>query len=271
MLLPRISLAAAAVIAGIAVLARAAPARPDVRPTFALEGIAMQSPSAAGRAVTLETPFLRLVLSRNTGAYTITDRQARVEWRSNPYEARFGEVILREGSPKAVSLRRCAIRPSGGGVELTFHPLPDRRDAALRVAITPSAEGKALDFRYDADAALPVESVRLLDESLWVSDADAGYLAVPARLGLLIPADSGRRFTHRFETFAYEGCHMEMFGVVKQGAAALVSWHDPYAALEVRSEPGGLKEDTARQVLSPSLVLRNSARSFRVHFCGRGD
>ena len=94
---------------------------------------------------------------------------------------------------------------------------------------------------------------------------------MPVREGLLIPADSGLNFTHRFDTYAYEGCHMTMLGAVKRGAAALITWTDPYVAAEVRSAVTNAAGPDARQVLSASLTLRKSATSFQIHLLGRGD
>ena len=96
-------------------------------------------------------------------------------------------------------------------------------------------------------------------------------MAAPVRLGLLIPAEGPGQFTHAFDTYAYEGCHMAMVGVVKDGAAALVTWDDPYTAAEVRKAPGKAGDTAGRQVLSTSLVLRKSARTARVAFLGKGD
>lgn len=85
-----------------------------------------------------------------------------------------------------------------------------------------------------------------------------GYVVVPVREGLLIPADPTRTFTHRFCTYEYEGCHMRMIGLVENGCAALVSWDDLYAVVELRN---------TAEALTPTL----SAKTFRVQFLGRGD
>ena len=237
---------------------------------------------AAG--ATIETPFIRFSLSPENGSYEIVDKQTNVTWRSNPYQPRFGEVTLNVGGqPQRVNLGRCEVKitpplhPSpirggeGGGGEATFRPLADKPDMGLRVTVRALNDGKTLEFAADATDGLTVESVRLLDDALWVTDADKGYVVVPVREGLLVPADSGLTFTHRFDTFAYEGCHMEMFGVVKNGAAALLTWHDPYAAAELKSALPNAEWVKGKQVISSSLVLRKSAKSFRVRLLGRGD
>jgi hypothetical protein len=225
---------------------------------------------AAG--ATIETPFVRFSLSPEDGSYEIADKQTNVTWRSNPYQPRFGEVTLNVGGqPQRVNLGRCEVKRSGDVIEATFHPFADKPDAGLRVTVRALNDGKTLEFAYDAADGLTVESVRLLDDALWVTDADKGYVIVPVREGLLVPADSGLTFTHRFDTFAYEGCHMEMLGVVKNGAAALLTWHDPYAAVELKSALPNADWVKGKQVISSSMVLRKSAKSFRVRLLGKGD
>ncbi len=234
--------------------------------------LARFAPAAcAAEAPTLETPFLRFQIEPGTGRYEIRDKSAGVVWRSNPYQARFGEATLSlDSRPRRVDLAACEIRRTRGGLVAVFHPLAEKADATLRVSIRPEAGGRTLEFAYDADPALGVETVRLLDEALWSTDRERGGIFVPCREGLLVPADGGLTFTHRFETFAYEGCHMEMLGLVKIGAAALVTWHDPYVAADVRSAVTNADWLAGRQALSASLALRQSAKAFRVQFLGKG-
>jgi len=91
-----------------------------------------------------------------------------------------------------------------------------------------------------------------------VTAAGRGYVVVPVREGLLVPADAKRSFTHRFGTYEYEGCHMRMIGLVENGHAALVTWDDLYANAELRNSP---------EALATSL----SAKWCRVQFLGKGD
>ena len=59
-----------------------------------------------------------------------------------------------------------------------------------------------------------------------MTDRDAAAVIVPCREGLLIPADSGIAFQHVFGTSEYEGCHMNMLGLIKSGSTLLVTWDD---------------------------------------------
>jgi hypothetical protein len=130
---------------------------------------------------------------------------------------------------------------------------------------------RTLELSYEEDNELQIENVSLLDHLLDVTDDQQGYVVVPVREGLLVPADSGKTFKHRFDTSAYEGCHMEMLGVVKQGAAALFTWDDPYVAAELSSTFESSGTSSKRQRLSPTLELTKSARTFRIQFLGKGD
>lgn len=222
------------------------------------------------RAASLTTRRLSFDLEEATGAWTLTDRTTGVAWRSNADRARFGEMTARPGggAARTVELKPLAVSAERRGILLEFQPLSDA-PARLRVRVTSQHEDDTLAFTWDADAALGVDSVRLLDEALATTARDAGAVVVPVREGLLIPADSGKAFTHRFDTYTYEGCHLAMVGVLKSGSALLAHWEDPYVEAEVRSvvttpaEPGG-------QRMTVSLTLRATARTLRLTTIGAG-
>ena len=116
---------------------------------------------------------------------------------------------LCDKSPEPAFPRWCGY--TNGWLALTL--LPDQRSIQLRTEPEPGVE---------------VEKVSPLANIITVTNKD-DYLLVPTREGLLIPADSGLRFNHRFETYAYEGCHMAMMGAVQESAALLATWDDPLA------------------------------------------
>jgi hypothetical protein len=210
----------------------------------------------------LETPFLRITLGDGC---EILDKQAGAVWRSEP--GRLGEVTLGEGKEtKQRALSGAEVKTPGSQLTAVFHPDETQPKAALRLLIKVLADGRTVEVRYEASPALKVESVSLLDQVLKATDLGRGYVVVPCREGLLIPADSKLNFSHSFDTYDYEGCHMEMLGIVEKGAAMLVSWNDPYVKAEVKSvvEPGG-------QTVTAWLTLRKTARSFCIHVLGRGD
>lgn len=228
-----------------------------VRPAFAAE-----------LEPVLSTPHLELRLDAGTGQYEILDRDAGTVWGSNPSEARFGEATLRiDGGPRQVALGACEVSAADAGVRLTFHPVPQTSEVAIVVLVTPAEQGRAMDFAWSVGGPATVERIRLLDHALWGTDTEQAQVAVPVREGMLIPAVRGHDFTQAFDTYAYEGCHMAMLGLIKNGSAALLTWDDPYVLPEVASQAG----PDGAQVLSTSLTLRETARSFRLTLLGKGD
>ena len=228
--------------------------------------------NARRESTTLDTLHLRFRISAENGRYEILDKQTRVTWRSNPDQMRFGRVsLVVDGKEKQADLARCELESEASAIDLSFHPVPEHPGAWLRVRVHAVEDGRTIEFSYTASDELHVKSIHLLDDALWTTDREKGYVVVTPRMGLLIPATSGIKFTHQFDTYAYEGSHMEMLGVVKRGATALVTWGDPYVAPEIRSEtdPAGIAG--AKQALSTSLILRKSAKSLRIRFCGKGD
>ncbi|HWW00550.1 MAG TPA: DUF5696 domain-containing protein [Candidatus Acidoferrum sp.] len=227
---------------------------------------------AAPKEAYIDTPFFRFTVSGDNGACEILDKEAQVTWRADTTPARFGWVRLNVHEQSVrVELTRCAVQANGNELVASFQPFRVRPLTRFTVKARALPDQRTLELSYQEDNELEVESVSLLDEVLDVTDETKGCVAVPVREGLLVPADSGRTFRHRFDTSAYEGCHMEMLGVVKQGAAALFTWDDPYVSAELGStlEPTGTS--SKRQRLSPSLVLTKSARTFRIQFLGKGD
>ena len=116
-----------------------------------------------------------------------------------------------------MELARCDVESEGRSLVASFHPLSEQPTATLRVRLQALPDQETLEVSYQADDALQVTSISLLEDLLAATDAAKGYVIVPVREGLLVPADSGLSFTHRFGTFEYEGCHMEMLGIVTRG------------------------------------------------------
>jgi hypothetical protein len=246
---------------------------------------AVADPKAAGlqdvqSPVTLETPFWVFRLWQATGRYELLDKQTGVTWRSSPFRQRFGKVALRlNGQLSSADLRSCDVRRMNHGLEIIFRPRPDgskgtakgQADLQLTVMVVPVRDGKGLELSYRASSPSVVESVWPLDDAFWATDDEGGSVAVPVRMGLLIPATERRKFSADFDSYAYEGCHMQWVGAVKNGATAMITWEDPYTRARVKSELPEAGELAGRQVLSLSLRLQKSARSLQVLFPGKGD
>lgn len=224
--------------------------------------------AAAGLQSVLTTPHVELRLDAGTGQYEILDRNAGTVWRSNPFDARFAEATLRtDAGARQVSLGACEVGAADARVRLTFDPVPQIPEVGIAILVTPADEGRALDFAWSVTGPATVERIRLLDHALWGTDAEEAQVAVPVREGMLIPAVRGHDFTQTFDTYAYEGCHMAMLGLIKNGSAALLTWDDPYVLPEVASRSG----PDGAQVLATSLTFRETARSFRLTLLGKGD
>ncbi len=232
---------------------------------FLLLSLAAGRPQAQQKALEFETPHVRFRLHADTGAYEIIDKDAAATWRSTPYHTRFGEAAFRaDGRPRRAPLERPQARPSAEGLEAVFRP-QEGSQVTVRVRALP--DGRTLEFSWEGN---DVESIRLLEDALWIASGENGYVVVPVREGLLVPAGGGKTFTHRFDTSAYEGCHMQMIGLVKGGAAALVTWDDLYTAVDLKSARNAPSMGD-RQILSVSAELRKIPSRLRVKFLGRGD
>src|ERR1043166_4149940 len=220
----------------------------------------------------IETRFFRFSLSPANCHCEIVDKQTQTIWRPERPNTPFGRLILEtETKTRPISLTNCDVISAGNELVAAFHPLIARPDVVLRVRVHALADDKTLEFNYESDTELEVASLSLLDDVLGTTEIGKGYVVVPVREGLLVPADSRLNFTHRFDCYAYEGCHMQMLGVVQNGAAVLLTWVDPYVAAELKSICDTNSTTVERQRSSPSLVLRKSARLFRVTFLGKGD
>jgi len=230
----------------------------------------------AVETATIETTFFRFSLS-SEGHCEILDKEAQVTWQSATNINRFGIVTCNSHEEsRRVSLSRCGLFSLGNELDAAFQPLASRPLTRLHVFARALPDQRTLEFSYQEDNELEIESVSLLEDVLGATDSGKGYVVVPVREGLLIPADSGLSFAHSFDTYAYEGCHMAMLGIVQNGAAALLTWSDPYIRADLKSTL--YKADTnragaslTRQRLSPALLLTGPARSFRVRFLGKGD
>jgi len=146
---------------------------------------------------------------------------------------------------------------------------PQNREQFVAVTVTP--RGNGIDVGYETSPGLAIDSVRVLEDAMLITADEKGYILVPCREGLLIPADSGVAFTRGFGTYDYEGCHMAMIGLVRNGEATLVTWDDPYIAAEIKSVLPDPAKGINQQTLTTSIIMRKSAKSIRITSLGKGD
>lgn len=210
------------------------------------------SPSTRANVVRLESRLLAVDVDDMTGRWALLDKRSGTKWPSGGM-AHPGAATWLKGHLQEVE------SPDNTSIRLDW-----KNGAALVFALV--EEGSALELRYEGRGDSPV---RVLDDASAVTDIEGGYALVPCREGLLVPADSGKAFKRVFGTSDYEGCHMNMLGVVKSGSALIVSWDDAYVFSELQSStPTG---EQYRQRLTATLELRRSANSLRLTPLGKGD
>jgi len=231
--------------------------------------VEVKSPSANQPSYVLTSAKLQLRVLPATGAYELTDRRTGVTWSSNPRQPRLGTVTLAQGkSERVVPLDHFqSAVVDGRALEFT-HALPDASNATLVVRFELLPNGETLQISA-ASSDPRLRRLRLLDDALWVTDADHGSVLIPVRLGLLIPADNGKVFRHDFPTSGYEGCHAEMVGLFKSGSAALLTWHDADSVFRLQSITNQCPVASAKQTLFPSLDLSPKATALQIRLLGK--
>ena len=209
-------------------------------------------PVASGRAavVQLQGESLIVEVDNQTGAWRLLDQRSGVSW---PSEGR----------------ARPAAPPALPG---PFKPSLDVRDDSLRLvgedgaalAFAITNGGRALELRYEKPRS---DAWRTLGDALTLTEAEGGYIIVPSREGLLVPVQGAKAFRREFGTSEYEGCHMNMLGLVKKDSALIVTWDDAYVfpALERTVSAGSPNH------LTTTFELRGSAKLLRLMPLGKGD
>jgi hypothetical protein len=208
--------------------------------------------AAQAGTVRLQSPSLTVEVDDATGRWALLDKRSGARWPSEGLANPGAATWLEGGFLKAETIDRDSVR------------LRQKNGTAVVFALV--EEGDAMELRYEGKAD---GTVRVLGDALAITDLEGGYAIVPCREGLLIPADSGKTFKRVFGTSDYEGCHMNMLGLVKGGSALIVTWDDAYVFAELQSaKPSGRPYG---QRLTATLELRRSARSLRLMPLGKGD
>lgn len=230
------------------------PTTTNLRHTFFLAGLlaSLMTAQVLAGTVSLVSSNLSVQVDDRTGQWSLLDKRSNVRWptegTASPGRAEWlGGRFVRGQAEHNRSVR--LVQQDGTAVVFSL-----------------VQDGRALEIRYETSSEAPV---RLLDDALAVTDAQAGYAIIPAREGLFIPADSGKAFKRTFGTSDYEGCHMNMLALAKDGSAMIVTWDDAYVFPELISTTP--KDGPYRQKLTASFELRRSARVVRLMPLGRGD
>lgn len=243
------------------------------RPIFALVWAACIFAGGlfAGPAVLDHGP-VRFVLDPETGAWALVHWESGVRWGSDPEQPCLGRVRLRRPDGfRQIVLQQCELQQDPRALIAVFRPDPEQSHAGLRIRIQPLQEFPGFEFAWDADPALQVESLRLFDGLEVGLDTEDAYALVPVREGILIPAEGTRAFRHRFDTYAYEGCHMAMLGLARAGVTSLWCWENPYISVELQRVLTRSSGPRPRARLTATLECCATAERVRWVVAGRGD
>ena len=200
--------------------------------------------------VAIENRGLRLEIQPADGSAVLLDKATGVKWPL--------------GTPRIIARdkRTLEARPTGE-VARQGNVLSYGSAAGTRFEFRLESQPPAVEFRFEPGPE--VDQVLLLDKALEMGPGEGNYLAIPARLGILFPAEGDKPYSRKFRAYATGGGYsMAMFGAVKNGSALMADWKDPYTeiAVDYSGEP-------ARR-LTLGLALRKSARSVRLTPLGRG-
>jgi hypothetical protein len=201
--------------------------------------------------IRLESPALAVEIDPHQGAWSLTDRQSGVRW-PNEGTCPAGQARGLEGGFTDATRDGASVR------------LVARSGASVTFALADG--GRSLQIRYEGK---DLGEVRLPGEFARLTDRDQGAVVVPCREGLLIPADSGQAFEHPFGASEYEGCHMNLIGLLKQESVLAVTWDGANVWPTVRSKLAAGQPH--KQELATEFVLRPPARAITLSPLGKGD
>jgi hypothetical protein len=204
-----------------------------------------------GDTVRLEGRAFTVAIDPHSGAWFLVDHLSGVRW---PTEGT-------ASAGKAKSLEGGFVQADAGAGRVLL-----RGKEGNSVTFALEDDARALEIRFSGKG---LGEVRLLGDCLLLTDREAASVIVPSREGLLIPASSGVSFRQVFGSSEYEGCHMNMLGLIKSASTLIVTWDDSNIWPELRSTLVAGK--THRQELATELTLRDKAHAVRVTPLGKGD
>jgi len=119
-------------------------------------GCVLCSGQVAPVVLELETPVFHVEASPADESYRLSDKAAGVTWSSAV--GRFGQISVTENG----TLVRYPLAAFTGGDRdfrtLTFHPMPTRPDAWVRVSLDTSRDNRGVDLNYEAAPELKIVS-----------------------------------------------------------------------------------------------------------------
>lgn len=116
---------------------------------------------------------MKFKISPASGSFCFIDKQTDVEWHSSPFIDRMGEVVVKQDSgTKKMPLKGFECRQyAPTALKLLF----DQDDVKLTITIELLPDGRTVNISYETEQEANIEIIRLLDDSLWVTDTEEGY------------------------------------------------------------------------------------------------
>jgi len=196
----------------------------------------------------LRSDSLLVEVDEATGQWSLLDKRSGVRWPSEGSAAKGNIPALKGNFVKAEQGNKSIRLMNSTGSVMVFELIDG---------------GKAVELRYES---VGDGNIRIFDDLLSIDSSQEGYVIVPCREGLLIGVDGDKSFKRIFGSSDYEGSHMNMFGIVKNNSALIVTWDNMYVFPEVERKVSG-----SSQKLITTFELRKSARTLRLHPIGKGD
>lgn len=250
------------------------PAKPLPAPAAAIARAAAALDARLTSPQTIDSDAIAFTVSADNGSYRLLDKRSGAVWRSSPFAEGLGDAQVRLASGRTKSLRLGKpSRISRGARELTLqYEMPEAgRRWRLTVTARLVADPRSLELCWATSGeGAQLTAITLLADAPWATAAGGGYVVVPSRLGMLLPADSGEAYVERFDTYTTGGCQMQMLGAVEGGSAALVTWQDVYGLASVKSIVGEKPAEPWGQLVAMSLRLQTPGSKARITLLGRG-
>lgn len=131
------------------------------------------SAAAQAGSLKLQSKFMAVGIDGSTGKWSLLDKRSGVRWPS--------QGTASPGVASWITGKFTGRKAEGQNIVRLL--AEDGESVVFEI----TDNGKALDVRYDHKSD---GTIRLLGDALTITSSDNGYVIVPCREGLLIPADS---------------------------------------------------------------------------------
>lgn len=208
------------------------------------------------RTLMLENEFIRFSLKPSSHGWLLEDKRGGVTWGSR----RGGPWLTLISGEKRVPLHLSRVEELEDGLQCRFVS-PRGRDSGGSVVFRLFDHSLRM-FLIPEGPVWP--SIEVFGTGIEAGADEDGEILLPVRMGLLIPAQGSQPFQMQFGTYEYEGVHMAMAGIFKDGAGLMATWHDPYLKVNIARR---FDEDTQR--LRMSFELSKTARALELTCLGK--